>query len=178
MMNATESPAIDVVWGPPRNFEKDSRRAKFRVHLVATRAQVITSFIALPIVALVIRWLNLAIPVSGVSLVLAGFILLPWILMTPALLCWRFGPRPFEPRQDLYRLTADGLYLPQARRRDPAFLKWADLIWWDLRKSKQLNRYRIIVLRTQTRIRRLLLPADSRDDQIIEALSRFGMRKT
>jgi hypothetical protein len=174
-MEMNEFAESDIVWGPPLNLRIADRQRLFREYLLCARAGLLTSLVACPIAILFIKRMHLEFPPAGLILAVLLFVALPWVVMLPTLAWWRWGPAPLPVKPDLYRLTMNGIQLPQTRVHDLPLIRWSNVKWWELRKVKGFDQFQIIALAPAVgRIRKIWLPANDRDVQILSALTQYA----
>jgi hypothetical protein len=172
-MESSEEPPQEIVWTKPREMKQASRQMLLRENFVIFRAAVVTAGIACPIAALIIKWLHLPVPVWPIFAIVFGWIGVVALLALPRLMWSRWRPVPVEPRADLYRLTGEGLSLPQYRPRDPAFVKWDQVKWWRVGKARRLSTFRTIVICIRRApLRRAWLPNTDADGLILAAFEK------
>lgn len=161
----------EICWGPPPRLFLAANEALIRQNCCIGYVQFVTLLFAGPAALGVAYWNSIPVPVIPVTLAIGAYMSLPWISSIAIGLESRFLPmNRAGPRQNQYRLTRLGLHLPQKSRRDLAFVAWGTIVSAAIAPAKGLPQFRQITIRFIGRRRKIWLPADSRDQEIVAAL--------
>ncbi|HSV13105.1 MAG TPA: hypothetical protein VLI90_02515 [Tepidisphaeraceae bacterium] len=172
-MDSNEKTDEEMTWERPTAALRQARyEANRRENISIFRMLLITVAIASPISVVAIKWLRLEMPVWPVIVVPLIGALLPLVQLLLSAALERRLSRTQSPY--LYRVTKDGLELPQHGAFDRPFIRWNEVKWWRVRNAKRLTGFREIAIAVHRfGFRRLWLPSSEMDAMIISSFEKY-----